>query len=183
MNSGNRILVGICLVSAIAGAVFFQVLLQNEPTQNQPVAATIAALNPESLEHLPLVDLNGEETKLGDWTNSILIINFWAPWCAPCRREVPTLIELQAKFTPDIQVIGMAADSAENVRNFQNEYQMNYPSFLTQAYMPAYNSIFANPGGALPFTVILDSSRNIVFRHHGEAQFEQLEEEIAQLSR
>ncbi|MFT5504690.1 MAG: thiol-disulfide isomerase/thioredoxin [Gammaproteobacteria bacterium] len=183
MISGNRILIAIGLISAIAGAVFFQVLIKPEFIQSQTDSNSIVQSNPESFEHLPLISLNGDESRLGDWKNSILIINFWAPWCAPCRREIPALIELQKKYAPDVQIIGMAADNAENVERFQNEYQMNYPSFLTQTYMPAYNSIFTNPGGALPFTVILDSNRNIVFKHHGEAKLEQLEKELAHLKR
>ncbi|MCP3689830.1 MAG: TlpA family protein disulfide reductase [Gammaproteobacteria bacterium] len=111
----------------------------------------------------------------------MLIVNFWAPWCVPCRREIPALVEIQRQFEGKVQILGLALDSVENIRAFEADQMMNYPSFLVGAEIPMYSNAFGNTSGGLPFTAILDRERKIRYVHNGELTTEQLHEKITDL--
>ena len=173
----------VSLVSLVTGVVLFQIWapartffeIQSaapEPSQPQLVV---------SLKEIPLIDLDGERKKLGDWKQQVLVVNFWAPWCVPCRREVPDLIALQTEYGNQVQVLGLALDSAENIVSFADEYAMNYPSFLASSHIPMYNAVFGNSSGALPFTVIIDGERNISYSHTGQISLVELRKQVLKL--
>ncbi len=173
----------VSLVSLVTGVALFQMwtpartfseIQSTSPELSQPEY-------PLSLAEIPLIDLEGGSQKLGDWKQPILIVNFWAPWCVPCRREVPDLITLQAEYKEQIQILGIALDSAENVRSFADEYAMNYPSFLANNYIPMYSAVFNNKSGALPFTAIIDQHRNIRYTHTGIISLSVLREKVSEL--
>ncbi len=136
---------------------------------------------PDSLTTIPLIDLDGGHHLLGDWQQPVLIINFWAPWCIPCRREIPALVEIQRQFEGRAQIIGLALDSVENIRAFEADQVMNYPSFLVGADIPMYSTAFGNTSGGLPFTAFLDRERKLQYVHNGELTTEQLREKIIEL--
>jgi len=173
----------VSLVSLVTGVVLFQIwapartFSQIQSTAPEPSQQQL----PASLKEIPLIDLNGESKKLGDWKQQVLVVNFWAPWCAPCRREVPDLIALQTEYGNQVQVLGLALDSAENIISFADEYAMNYPSFLASSHIPMYNAVFGNSSGALPFTVIIDSERNISYSHTGQISLVELRKQVLKL--
>jgi thiol-disulfide isomerase/thioredoxin len=175
----------VSLVSLVTGMVLFQ-LWAPERTFSA-IQSTVPELSqpqlPVSLNEIPLIDLDGESKKLGDWKQPILVVNFWAPWCVPCRREVPDLIALQTEYGDQIQVLGLALDSAENIISFADEYAMNYPSFLASSHIPMYNAVFGNSSGALPFTVIIDSERSISYSHTGQISLVELRKQVVKLLR
>ncbi len=136
---------------------------------------------PASLDAIPLVDMEGKTYTLGEWKQPVLILNFWAPWCAPCRREVPALIDLQNEYGTQVQILGLAFDSIENIDSFMTEYEMNYPSFLVTNQMSMYSAVFGNESSVLPFTAIIDQDRNIRYTHAGEISLDLLREELGKL--
>ena len=174
----------ICLLSALAGVGLFQ-WFTTQPTtitNNTELVATTtdnaendAELAKLQLETVPLMATDGRQTTLGEFNQPLIVINFWAPWCAPCREEIPDLIALQNKYAAQLQIVGLAADSAENVEVFEKDFNMNYPSFLTESLMPLYMAVFQNQKSVLPFTAILDANRDLVFRHEGEIRLAELE--------
>jgi len=170
-------LAAIALVSMLIGALSFN-LLNNGAPATQPV-------NPEAqveLQAIPLFDLEGQQSTIGDWKDHILIVNFWAPWCAPCRREVPSLIKTQLEFAQQgVRVLGIAFDSEPQVSRFAADYQINYPMFLAGNRGAMYNAAFGNPSGSLPFTALLDRNQRILFQHNGELSAEQLLEQLEAL--
>ena len=137
-----------------------------------------AAETPISLEAIPLTSLGGEQLSLGDWQQPVLVVNFWAPWCVPCRREIPTLVSLQEEYNTQIQVLGLAIDGIDNIREFAKETPMNYPSFLAIDKIPLYNAAFNNRSGSLPFTAIIDRERKIIYTHSGEISLDELRQNI-----
>ena len=178
MNRNSIVLLLVSVVSMIVGIALFQTFDNSQ----QPPTTKNAAINPStSLESIPLTNLEGHEQLLGDFQQPVLIVNFWAPWCVPCRREVPALIEIQKQFGEQVQILGLALDGVENVRAFADEHHMNYPSFLAGSKITMYNAVFGNKSGCLPFTVFLDSDRNLGYQHTGELSFEELREKIAEL--
>jgi len=182
MNKNNIIIVLVSIGSLLAGVSLF-----NLSTSNPEIAINEVLLTNEktpteiSLEAIPLTDLDGNQKLIGNWQQPVLVINFWAPWCAPCRDEIPALIALQNEFQDQVQVIGLALDSEENVRDFEAEYGMNYPSFLAGNKIAMYNSVFTNKSGSLPFTVIIDQQRKIHYSHTGKVTLDQLRSELTPL--
>ena len=169
----SLILGAVALLSMLAGILLFQMWIHDDRVES-PVTD-----NPLKVHAVPLTSLSGEESQIANWQGEILVVNFWAPWCAPCRREVPALIELQQNYADrGVRILGIAIDGKEPVRQFADEYQINYPHFLAGNRIAMYNAAFGNPSGSLPFTVILDRKLDIRFQHNGEVTSEQL---IAQL--
>ncbi len=176
MNRNNLILAAVAMVSLTIGVGLFQYTdASREKAMVKPLE------QPDSLATIPLTDLDGGHHLLGDWQEPVLIINFWAPWCVPCRREIPALVEIQQEFKGKAQILGLALDSVENIRAFEADQVMNYPSFLVGAKIPMYSAAFGNTSGGLPFTAFLDKQRKLHYGHNGEMTTEQLREKIMEL--
>jgi thiol-disulfide isomerase/thioredoxin len=170
-------LAAIALVSMLVGALSFN-LLQNDSPTTKPTSAKAQI----ELHSIPLFDLTGQQTTIGDWKGDVLIVNFWAPWCAPCRREVPSLIKIQLEYAQQgVSVLGISFDNEPQVSRFAADYQINYPLFLTGNRSAMYNAAFGNPSGSLPFTALLDRNQRILFQHNGELSAEQLLEQLEAL--
>lgn len=104
---------------------------------------------------LPAVD--GSEHSIAEWNHKVIVLNFWASWCAPCRREVPLLIKLQKQYeTRGLQVVGVAIDNPDAIRDFANKLGINYPVLYgVEAAMDVAAS-YGDQQGTLPFTVVID---------------------------
>ncbi len=162
------------LVSMLAGVLLFNLLQPDTPKKESAAAET-----PIELHSIPLFDLTGQQTTIGDWKGNILIVNFWAPWCAPCRREVPTLVKFHQEYAQrGVRVLGIAYDNEPQVSRFAADYQINYPIFLAGNRSAMYNAAFGNRSGSLPFTALLDRDQRILFQHNGELTANQLREQL-----
>ncbi len=135
----------------------------------------------DSLAAVPLIDLENNEHLLGDWKQPVIIVNFWAPWCIPCRDEIPALVDIQRQFADQVQILGLAFDSIENIHAFTAEQMMNYPSFLAGNQIPMYSAAFNNKAGGLPFTAFIDKERKLRYIHTGKLSVEQLRQKITEL--
>jgi len=170
-------LTAIGLVSMLAGVLLFNQLQPDPQNKTSASAETTVALH-----SIPLFDLSGQQTTIGDWKANILIVNFWAPWCAPCRREVPTLIKFHQDYAQrGVRVLGIAYDNEPQVSRFAADYQINYPMFLAGNRAAMYNAAFGNLSGSLPFTALLDQDHRILFQHNGELTANQLREQLEAL--
>lgn len=180
MNRKHLLLGLLCLAAGIL--VFYLTVAQREEPE-APLAdpSPKQMIAPVSLNAIPLTDLEGNIHTLGEWKQPVLIINFWAPWCVPCRREVPALISLQKEYASQVQILGLVFDGAENAASFAAEYGMNYPSFLVNNQAQMYGAVFGNPSGALPFTAIFDQARTIRYTHTGVMSLSLLREEILKI--
>jgi thiol-disulfide isomerase/thioredoxin len=110
-------------------------------------------------------DLDGRAVSTAALRGKVVLVNFWATWCPPCREEIPDLIALQAKYKDRLQVIGIAQDSGsiEDVRKFAAAHGMNYPTVLST---PEIEKLF--PGvNALPTTFVLDRDGKLAQKHVG----------------
>ncbi len=173
MNRNFLLLSAVGLVSLLAGVLLFKLL---QPAQVEPTATNV------ELHSIPLTGLDGKQSRLSDWQTDILIVNFWAPWCAPCRREIPSLIEIQQNYADrGVRILGIAFDGEEQVRRFADEYQIDYPLFLSGSGSAMYNAAFDNPSGSLPYTAILDRDQRILYQHNGELTLQQLQQQLEAL--
>ncbi len=159
----------VALFSLLAGIAAYP-LLQG-PTTLKPTPAKVDI----PLQDIPLKELDGRETLFRDWQGELLIVNFWAPWCAPCRREIPALIEIQQEYAArGVKVLGLAFDGEYPVRKFAADYAITYPLFLVDQRGAMYNAVFGNRSGSLPFTALLDRDLKIRFSHNGEVSAQRL---------
>jgi thiol-disulfide isomerase/thioredoxin len=121
--------------------------------------------DPESAPAFDLKGLNGEDLKLEDFRGKVVLLNFWATWCGPCRAEIPSLIELQKQYKDQLQVIGLAVDEEDDayVRKFAASESINYPIAMgTNGVRFAYGGVTA-----LPTVFVINKSGAIVQKHVG----------------
>lgn len=123
------------------------------------------ALNSLPAFSLPTTD--GEAFSSETLSGRITILNFWATWCAPCRKEIPLLIATQAIHASTVTVIGIAIDDLEAVRPFEDEIGLDYVSLIGKTEGISLMSAFGNPGH-LPFTLVFDPAGRLIHRKTGE---------------
>ncbi|HEU4441438.1 MAG TPA: TlpA disulfide reductase family protein [Burkholderiales bacterium] len=113
-------------------------------------------------------DLDGRVHRLLDWRGKVLLCNFWATWCAPCREEVPILVSAKRQWAAyGFEVVGIGIDSADKMREFSRTHKINYPVLVADATALALVRKLGNRAGALPYTVVLDTTGAVVRRHLG----------------
>ena len=126
-----------------------------------------------------LTDLAGRALRLSDYRGKVVILDFWATWCEPCKLEIPHLVELQNTYSAQgLQVLGVSMDDSEPpVREFQQQFKMNYPVAVgTSKLADQYGGILG-----LPITFVLDRQGRIVSRHIGATNPSVFEAEIQKL--
>ena len=122
-----------------------------------------------------LPDLTGKAHSNKEWQGKIQIINFWATWCAPCRKEIPEFIAFQSKYADkNVQFIGIAIDDKTAVGDYLKTINSNYPMLIGGDAAMALAQQFGNHIGALPYTVVIDTQGHVVHQQAGEFATEDL---------
>ena len=117
----------------------------------------------ETLMALNLPDAAGKSEPMAQWAGKVIVVNFWATWCEPCREEMPRFVELQKEYgDKGLQFVGIAVDQADKVRQFSSEIKLNYPALIGGYGAIELSKSLGNTVGALPFTVVLNRSGGIV---------------------
>lgn len=121
--------------------------------------------NPEPAPLFKLTTLEGKPLNLADYRSKVVLLNFWATWCGPCRAEIPDLVELQSKYKDQLQVIGLVVDDDDEdaIKKFVAQFGINYPVSL------ANDTVRQQYGGiaALPTSFLLDAEGRVVQKHEG----------------
>src|SRR6266852_326393 len=121
--------------------------------------------NPDPAPEFKLTGLEGKPVTLADSKGKVILLNFWATWCGPCRAEIPDLVELQDKYKERLQILGLVVDDDDQdaIKEFTEKFSINYPVAI------ATNEIRLQYGGiaALPTSFVLDADGRIVQKHEG----------------
>ena len=119
--------------------------------------------------NVSLADADGRLHSLTEWRGKVLVINFWATWCPPCREEIPMLNALQTRWGgKGVQVVGIALDEAAEVREFMRQTPLAYPSLMGGDDGAKLVERLGNLLGVLPFTVVVDATGKVAGQHLGE---------------
>lgn len=182
----NKLLLG--AIAVFAGAIgFFAYRLTTSPDAAAPVVAELqrpASGTPELLPAFSLQNREGQLQSIQDWPQKSMIVNFWATWCAPCRREIPLLNELQrTRSAEGFQVVGVAVDFREDVLRYADEIGIDYPILIgEQDGLNAVNAFGVEAVG-FPFTAFTDAQGRIINLHIGELKAPQAKVILDTISR
>lgn len=150
-----------CIVTSLL--LCFFLLLAAAQQEDQPIIRFVR--NPDPAPDFQLAGLDGKPVTLAGSKGKVVLVNFWATWCGPCRAEVPDLVELQNKYKDQVQIIGLVVDDEDQaaIKAFVAEFGINYPVALaTDAMRLQYGGI-----PALPTSFVLDAQGRIVQKHEG----------------
>jgi len=174
----NSLFVVVMLCATIIGVrVYLDLSTHSAATEFVPEAGHVAGA-PDMLPEFVLNDVYGDPRNIREWAGKPLLVNFWATWCAPCRREIP-LLETLHKEQAGIEVVGIAIDRQSDVEAFIGEFGVSYPNLVGQEDALAVSDQFGLEGLGLPFTVLAAADGRILTVHIGEIDAAQLAEMVS----
>jgi thiol-disulfide isomerase/thioredoxin len=188
MNKNNSVLI-LAIALVVAGAFGLGTSIyawrrsrvaaaQQAPSANAKVIRF--AKNAEPAPAFLLRDINGKIVSTADWKGKVVILNFWATWCPPCREEIPELVQLQTKYKDKLEIVGVSEDDdgPEKVAKFALQHGMNYPIVM------ATPELIADYGGvpALPTSFLIDPQGRVMQKHTGLYEYDVYEREVRALA-
>ena len=150
---------------------------QQGPTQAGDIDAAAQAIY-----GVTLPDLQGKPQSVKQWRGKVLVVNFWATWCEPCRKEIPEFIKLQSKYQDkNLQFVGISIDQADKTSEFSRNFGINYPTLVGTFDTMEVSRQAGNQRRVLPHTVVLDKQGRVAFVELGGVSLETLEARLKPL--
>lgn len=161
--------------AAVAGAIVAWPACAQDHDDERPAAEGAAVMAPLNYT---VKDMHGADVRLASFKGRPLIVNFWATWCAPCKQEIPALIELVDKYkSQQLTVLGISIDDTpEDLRAFAAEYKVNYPMLVgleQNDLQEAYDAVVA-----IPVTWFVRADGSVYLKHMGPATKEWFEKQV-----
>lgn len=174
MMNAKRLMAGGLFAAAILAALLYALFDAASSDPRRTAAAAVFSAN--------FPDLDGKMQPLAQWKGRVLVLNFWAPWCPPCRREIPAFIQLQDKYRAQgVVFVGLALDQKEPVKAFVEGMGVNYPTLLGDEKAADLGRRSGNRSGGLPFTLVVGRSGKVALAWTGVLPEEKLEEALKPL--
>jgi len=147
------------------------------PTVSSTAGACPADAKPANL-NFTLKDMNGQNVRLSDFKGKVILLDFWATWCIPCKVEIPWFVEFQTKYGPrGLQVIGVSVDdTVDKLKPYVSQLKMNYPVLLGLGHDDVQDAY--GPMWGLPATALISRDGRICSKHIGMGQKATFESEI-----
>jgi len=182
----TRHIIYVGFLMAGLGGIASHLYYNQSPSPDREIPAPVE--DPETLEpgaHRPgfaLTDIEGVTRNVDEWDGMVIVLNFWATWCPPCRGEIPEFVHLQEKYAEQgVRFVGIAPEEAGPVRDFASEFHINYPLLIGQGDVIRISEEYGNTIGALPYTVIVDRQGRIAHMQRGPLPGEKAESIIQSL--
>lgn len=159
-------------------------------TKKQPAPVTTTIAPTGGAPHTPVTalfaqsmnDTAGKPQALAQWKGKPLLVNFWAPWCAPCVQEMPELDELaKESLAKNINIIGIGIDSPSNIAEFATRHKISYPLYVSGMGGTDLARDFGNSAGGLPYTVLIGADGQVKKTYLGRLKFDELKADLAAL--
>lgn len=184
INKKNLLMYGIIAATFAAMGAYTAV----QKKQPAPLTTKIAATDgrPHSavtaLYAASMNDAQGRPQALSQWQGKALVVNFWAPWCAPCVEEMPELDRLaRDSAAKNIHIIGIGIDSPSNIAQFAEKFSISYPLYVAGMNGTELARQFGNAAGGLPYTVLIGPDGQVKKTYLGRLKFEELKVDLAAL--
>lgn len=151
----NALIAGVAIIATVAG-VFVANFSRQEQLKQPVVPPANAKLAVTQLLALTLPDPGAVAQPLSQWKGKLLVVNFWATWCMPCREEMPGFSRLHSQYAAKgVQFVGIAFDSADKVKEFSDQTPVSYPLLIATASLMPLTAALGDTAGGLPFTVVI----------------------------
>ena len=158
------VIVAIAVIGMAAGVGAYSYFAKQADKKPKTATIKVTTLVGSKRPAFSLADVDGKQRRISDWDGKVMIVNFWATWCPPCRREIPAFIELQEKYEKQgFTIVGVALDSKQAAVDYVDPMGINYPILVGDAEGIAISQEYGNKLGVLPYTVIVD--RQGIIRH------------------
>ncbi len=153
-------IVGVAILAALAGVSLH---LAGRGTPPPAPAAGAVDITPAALLAARFKDTDGRDQTLAPMQGQVLVLNFWATWCTPCREEMPGFVRLQARWQDKgVRFVGIASDEPAKVAAFGRELAINYPLWVGEGEVMELSRRLGNRLGVLPHTAIVDRHGRVV---------------------
>ena len=160
---------GLGFMALVAGVLFYAAQKPAEPVAPPPALAPVESPVAIKYPEFTLKDLDGADRQFKEWHGRHRLLNFWATWCAPCRREIPLLKEFQAEQVDDgILVMGIAVDFMEDVQVYAEAAEFNYPILVGEQDAMAVAESSGIQFVAMPFTMVIARDGEYLGAYLGE---------------
>ena len=147
-----------------------------------PAMTTAPTIGSAAIYATPFSDTEGRPQTLGQFQGKVVVLNFWATWCAPCREEMPAFTRLYSRWSSrGVQFVGVSSEEAAKVARFGKELAINYPLWVGEA-APELSRRLGNSAGVLPHSVIIDGSGRVLEQKVGPYSEAELAAKIADLT-
>lgn len=178
----NRLVLLFLLAGLLGGGGgwLFNALVLDEPevpvVKQPPTPESVLGLKRPDFT---LGNVDGQRVSAADFNGEVLLLNFWATWCEPCRAEMPMLDQLHAELSDQgFQVVGIALDDVQQARAFVEKLGIEYPVLVGMADVMATGRVYGNRSGFLPYSVLIDRSEIIRWTHLGEISRSEVMEQV-----
>ena len=133
------------------------------PSQHTPPAAPPSDEGGQALLAAAYPDLDGVNQSLSQWKGKVLVVNFWATWCEPCKKEIPEFVKIQSSLREKgVVFVGIALDDRDKVAVMSRELGINYPVLIAPLSAIEISKPAGNTMSALPFTAVLSREGRVV---------------------
>ncbi|MDR2220204.1 MAG: TlpA family protein disulfide reductase [Methylobacillus sp.] len=165
MRTGLRLLIS-ALALGVAGFFIYRQLAPDNTAVDALYAAT-------------LPDQNGQPQALSQWRANIVLVNFWATWCPPCREEMPELSDFQEKYRArNVIVLGISTDDVAKISEYSKAHPVSYPLLAGDFQAMVLAERLGNNKGALPYSVLIDPKKGVRRIYFGRIDIQQLERDV-----
>lgn len=179
MNRSLSIVLVIIVALAAGAAGIYSARHEAPPAASPEQQAAL-----DKLLALELPDSGSARQPLANWKGKVLVVNFWATWCPPCRKEIPAFSAMSTKYQDKgVQFVGISIDTADNVRDFQAANKVSYPLVIASPSVVGLTEALGNTSQALPFTVIVTQNGQLGLVKLGTLSEDELDRKLAELTR